>query len=167
MQQDIIKYRNGDLPYTKHFGLLTTIINKTLNPHLLTRPYLWQEAFVFLERTQFRIVLKNVTHLGTLFRLSADRLLKFMEKSYEPGREDEKIVKILEQWRESATNCEKDGNTVGSCQILNKYIELGRLTTVATFKKVIYILRSHQSSPFRLKYPEFDNIFDNFLLHCT
>jgi hypothetical protein len=166
LQADLIKYRKGELPYTKHFGLLSTILNRTLNPCILTRPYLWQEVFVFFDRTRLRIPLKEVRHLGTLFRIAGEHLLKFMEKSYEPGREDEKIVEILEQWRESATNCEKDGNTVGSCQILNKYIELGRLTTVATFKKVIHILRSQQSSPFRRHYPEFDNIFDNLLLHC-
>jgi len=167
LRQDLIKYRNGELPYTKHFGLLSTILNKTLNPHILTRPYLWQETFVFFERTQFRIVLKNVTHLGALLRLSAERLLKFMEKSYEPGRSDEKIVEILEQWCESATKCEKEEKIVGTCQIQNKYIEIGRLTSAAAFQKVIHIIRSQQSSPFRHKYPEFDKVFDNLLLHCT
>jgi lauroyl/myristoyl acyltransferase len=163
LQTDLINYRNGDLPYTKHFGLLSTIINKTLNPHILTRPYLWQEAFVFFERTQFRIALKKITHLGALFRISAERLLKFMEKSYEPGRADEKIVPLLEQWLESATVCEKEGKTVGACLIISKYIEIGRLTSAVTFQKIIHILQSQQSSPFRHQYPEFDKLFDQVL----
>ena len=165
LQQDLIKYRNEELPYTKHFGLLSTIINKQLYPYILTHPYLWQGSYLFFERTQFRIRLKNVTHLGSLFRMAAERLLKLIEKSYEPGREDEKIVPLLEQWKESAIACEKEGKSVGSCQIRNKYIEMGRLNSAAAFRKVIHILRSRQSSAFRQQYPEFDKILDN-LLDC-
>jgi hypothetical protein len=163
LQQDLIKYRNGELPYTKHFGLLSTIINKQLYPNILTHPYLWQASYLFFERTQFRITLKNITHLGTLFRISAERLLQFMEKSYEPGRKDEQIVPLLEEWLKAATECEKNGKDVGMCQIRNKYIEIGRLNSAAAFRKVLHIIRSHQSSAFRQQYPEFDKLLDKIL----
>ncbi|MHA1746280.1 MAG: LpxL/LpxP family acyltransferase [Promethearchaeota archaeon] len=163
LQQDLIKYRKGELPYTKHFGLLSTIINAQLYPNIMTHPYLWQASYLFFERTQFRIVLKNVTHLGTLFRISAEQLLNFMEKSYEPGREDEQIVPLLEEWHKFATKCEREGNAVGTCQIQNKHIEIGRLNSAAAFRKVNHIIRSHQSSAFRQQYPEFDKLLDKIL----
>jgi len=88
-----------------------------------------------------------------------------MEKSYEPDRADEKIVALLEQWLKSAIACEKEGNAVGSCQIRNKYIELGRLNSATAFQKTIHVVRSQQSSQFTRQYPEFNKLLDN-LLDC-
>ena len=111
--------------------------------------------------------LRMIRNLHGELGIPADVLINEYElkKSYEPGREDTQIVPLLEEWQKIATKCEKDGKVVCTCQIQNKYIELGRLNSATAFQKTIHVVRSQQSSQFIRQYPEFDKLLDN-LLEC-
>ena len=150
LQKEILNFRRGNLTKKQKYGLISLLINRELYPNLLEHPFLWQGAFLFFERTQFRIPLNNIQSYSQLLKEILPKLDLFVKSTYEPGRNDNKILQILEEIDMELKNIKQDQGE--KLQINNKFIELGRLNGKNAILKAISIIKSFQNSFIDIKY---------------
>ncbi len=152
LKQEIINFRNGTLNKKQIYGLHSLLINRQLHPYILKYPFLWQGSFLFFKRTQFRIQLKELNSYRELLQTVLIKLDLFINKTYEPGRNDEIILQEIQGLSIDLEKIEKDPND--KLQINNKYIELGRLNGKDAFTKVISILEKFHTLNIRQNYEQ-------------
>ncbi len=153
LQKEILNFRRGKLTKKQKYGLISLLINRELYPYLLEYPFLWQGAFLFFERTQFRISLNDISSYGQLLEEILHKLRLFIGNTYEPGREDDEILQILQEINTELRNLTHDQGE--KLQINHKFIELGRLDGKNAILKTISIIKSFQNEYIKTKY---DNI---------
>ncbi|MHA1718117.1 MAG: hypothetical protein ACTSXK_01160 [Promethearchaeota archaeon] len=150
IRREILKFRKGILNKKQKYGLLSLLVNRQLYPYILKYPFLWQGAFLFFNRTKFRIHLTDINSYADLLSEILIKLELFINKTYEPEREDEKI---LEQIHEIFSEIEEMGNDPKDVlEIRNKSIELGRLNGKNAFLKAISLLFHFQTEYTKKKY---------------
>ena len=165
LQNEILDFRKGNLIKKQKYGLISLLINRELYPHLLQNPFLWQGAFLFFERTQFRIQLKDIKSYRELLQTVLIKLELFINKTYELGRNDEAILQEIQKLSTDLKEIEKDPKD--RLWINNKYIELGRLNGKDAFTKIITILEKLQPINIQQNYKQISErlnlILDYFL----
>ncbi|MHA1510104.1 MAG: hypothetical protein ACTSRX_00120 [Promethearchaeota archaeon] len=161
LKQEIIKFRNGTLNKKQRYGLHSLLINRQLYPYILNYPFLWQESFLFFKRTQFRIQLKDIKTYREFLQAVLIKLEMFIDKTYEPGRNDELILQEIQGLSIDLEGMEKNPND--KLKITNKYIELGRLNGKDAFTKVISILENFQSRSIRQNYKQISEKLNSIL----
>ncbi len=152
LKNEIINFRNNTLTKKQQYGLISLLINRELYPYVFKYPYLWQEAFLFFDRTKFRIELKDVNSHFEMFSLLVNRLSQFIDKTYEPGRNDVKIIQEIQKLNIDLEKMEKDPRD--KLRITNKYIELGRLSGKSAFTKAISIILKFQTAYIKQNYKQ-------------
>ena len=80
-----------------------------------------------------------------------------MEKSYEPGRKNKKIMEILEKLTKEIELLREDPKT--KLVFRKKYIEIGLLSSKAAFNKVVSIALARGSLYIRKQYPGLEVLF--------
>ena len=163
LKKKLQDFRNGQLSKKEKFGLLTLIINKLLNPYILKYPFYWEELFLFMKRTQFKIQYNEIKSHYEFFNVTINRLKFFIENSYEPNRDDIKLSSILAEIEKELQPLllEEDDKFF----LHNKYIELGRLNGFDAIEKVVRIVLSYQNEFILKKYPRIEILFKK-LLDC-
>ena len=159
LQKEILDFRRGNLTKKQKYGLISLLINRELYPYLLEYPFLWQGAFLFFERTQFKIHLNNIQSYNQLLKEILPKLNLFVRNNYEPGRNDNKILQIIEEITSDLENIVQEPRE--KLQINNKFIELGRLNGRNAFSKTISIIKSFQNSYIKLKYKDINEKIDS------
>jgi len=152
LKQEIRNYRKGTLNKKQKYGLISLLINRQLYPYVLKYPFLWQEGFLLFKRSQFRIQLKDIKSYRELLKEILPKLELFINRSYEPGRKDEKILQEIKNIFSNLKKMNKDPED--NLQIKNKYIELGRLNGKDAFTKVISILENFLTLNIRQNYEQ-------------
>ncbi|MHA1720084.1 MAG: hypothetical protein ACTSXK_11220, partial [Promethearchaeota archaeon] len=161
LKQEIINFRNGILNKKQIYGLHSLLINRQLHPYILKYPFFWQVSFLFFKRTQFRIHLKDINSYWELLKIILIKLELFINKTYEPGRNDELIIQEIQRISIDLEEMGKDPND--KLLINNKYIELGRLNGKDAFTKVISILDNLQSESIRQNYKQISEKLNSIL----
>lgn len=161
LKNEIIKFRNNALTKKQRYGLISLLINRELYPYVFKYPYLWQEAFLFFDRTKFRIEFKDVDSHYEMFSILVNRLSQFIDKTYEPGRNDNIILQEIQKLSIDLEEMEKDPED--KLQITNKYIELGRLNGKDAFTKAISIILKIQTAYIRQNYKQISEILNSIL----
>ena len=161
LKNEIRNFRNNALTKKQRYGLISLLINRELYPYVYRYPYLWQEAFLFFDRTKFRIELKNVNSHFEMFSLLVNRLSQFIEKTYEPGRNDIQILQEIQKLDVYLEKMEKDPRD--KLRIANKYIELGRLSGKNTFTKAVSIILKFQTAYIRQNYKQISEKLNSIL----
>ncbi|QEE17042.1 hypothetical protein DSAG12_02874 [Promethearchaeum syntrophicum] len=150
LQKEILNFRRGNLTKKQKYGLISLLINRELYPNLLEYPFLWQGAFLFFERTQFKIHLNDIQSYSQLLKEILSKLDLLIRATYEPGRDDDKILKLIEEIGSDLESIRQDSDD--ELQINHKYIELGRLSGKKAIFKIISILEPFQNSLIKIKY---------------
>ena len=163
LKHEIINFRNGTLNKKQIYGLHSLLINRQLSPYILKYPFLWQGSFLFFKRTQFRIQLKDINSYREFLQTVLIKLELFINKTYEPGRNDELILQEIKRISIDLEEMEKDPKD--KLQITNKYIELGRLNGKNAFIKVISILEKFQTPNIRQNYKQISEKLNSILNH--
>ena len=163
LKQEIINFRNGNLNKKQQYGLHSLLINRQLSPFILKYPFLWQGSFLFFKRTQFRIQLKDINSYREFLQTVLIKLERFINKTYEPGRNDELILQMIQRISIDLEKMEKDPND--KLKIINKYIELGRLNGKDAFTKVNSILEKFQTPNIRQNYRQISEKLNSILNH--
>ena len=161
LKNEIINFRNNALTKKQRYGLISLLINRELYSYVFKYPYLWQEAFLFFDRTKFRIELKDVNSHFEMFSILINRLRQFIEKTYEPGRKDGEILQIIKEINIDLEKMKKDPKD--NLRINNKYIELGRLNGKNAFIKAISIILKFQSVYIRQNYKQISEKLNSIL----
>jgi len=159
LQKEILDFRRGNLTKKQKYGLLSLLINRKLYPNLLRHPFLWQGAFLFFERTQFQIHLNDIQSYKQLLKEILPKLDLYVRSTYEPGRDDGKILNIIEEINSDLENIVQEPRE--KIQIDNKFIELGRLNGRDVISKTISIIKSFQNSYINLKYKKINEKLDS------
>ncbi len=159
LKNEIINFRNNALTKKQRYGLISLLINRELYPYVFKYPYLWQEAFLFFDRTKFRIQLKDIKSYVELLHTILVKLKLFIKKTYEPGRKDSKILQIIGGIELDLENFEQDPNE--ELQINNKFIELGRMNGRNAISKIILIIKSFQNTNIKTKYKNINEKLDS------
>ncbi|MHA1720085.1 MAG: LpxL/LpxP family acyltransferase [Promethearchaeota archaeon] len=150
LQKEILDFRQGNLTKKQKYGLLSLLINRELYPNLLRHPFLWQGAFLFFERTQFQIHLNEIQSYKQLLEEILPKLELYVKSTYEPGRDDEKIIQKITEIKLDLDDIGQDSSD--KLQINNKFIELGRLSGRNVIIKTISIIKSFQNAYIITKY---------------
>ena len=144
IKEDLLKFQQGKVKdYRIQNGLLSLKINKLLYPYALKYPFYWQMIATMFKRSKFRIEFKNVNSYYEFYSIILQRLNKFMEKSYEPGRKDEEILAIINRLHEEIKPMSDDPRA--KIHLHKKYIEIRLLSSQAAFNKVTSIAISKQN----------------------
>ncbi|MHA1561080.1 MAG: LpxL/LpxP family acyltransferase [Promethearchaeota archaeon] len=159
LQKEILNFRRGNLTKKQKYGLLSLLINRELYPNLLRHPFLWQGAFLFFERTQFQIHLNDIQSYKQLLEEILPKLNLYINKTYEPGRKDDKILQEIQRLSNDLEKITIEPRE--KLQINNKFIELGRLNGRAVISKTISIIKSFQNSYIKLKYKKINEKLDS------
>ena len=159
LQNEILDFRRGNLTKKQKYGLISLLINRELYPNLLRHPFLWQGAFLFFERTQFQIHLNNIQSYNQLLNEILPKLKLFVGATYEPCRDDGKILQIIEEINSDLENIIQEPRD--KLQIDNKFIELGRLNGKNAISKTISIIKSFQIPYIKLKYKDINEKLDS------
>jgi len=159
LQKEILNFRREKLTKKQKYGLISLLINRELYPNLLRHPFLWQGAFLFFERTQFRIKLNEIRSYNQLLKEILLKLDLLVRSTYEPGRDDGKILQIIEEINSDLENIVQEPKE--KLQIDNKFIELGRLNGRTAISKTISIIKSFQNSYIKLKYKDINAKLDS------
>ena len=158
LQNEILNFRRGKLTKKQKYGLISLLINRELYPYLLEYPFLWQGAFLFFERTQIKIHLNDIQSYGQLLRKIIPKMEIYIRSTYEPGREDVKILQIIEEIEHNLEKIIQEPRE--KLQINHKFIELGRLNGRTAISKIITIIKSFQNSYIKLKYKKINDKID-------
>lgn len=161
LKKTLQDFSNGQLSKKDKFGLLTLMINKLLNPYILKYPFYWEELFYFMKKTQFKIQYHEINSYYDFFKVTIERLRFLIENSYEPNRDDQKILLFLAQIEKEIQPLileEKD-----KFNLDKKYIELGRLNGHDAIEKVVSIVLSYQNEFILKNYPQIDLLFKELL----
>lgn len=158
LQKEILDFRRGNLTKKQKYGLLSLLINRELYPNLLRHPFLWQGAFLFFERTQFQIHLNDIQSYKQLLIEILPKLEQYVRSTYEPGRDDDKILQKIEEIEQDLGEIGTDSDE--KLQINNKFIELGRLSGRDVIIKTISIIKSFQNPYIITKYKQINEKLD-------
>jgi len=150
LQNEILNFRREKLTKKQKYGLISLLINRQLYPYLLEYPFLWQGAFLFFERTQFKIHLNDIQSYKQLLEEILPKLDLYVRNTYKPGRDDNKILKIIEEINSFLEKIIQEPRE--KLQINHKFIELGRLNGRTVISKTISIIKSFQNAYIKLKY---------------
>ncbi|MHA1718118.1 MAG: hypothetical protein ACTSWX_08885 [Promethearchaeota archaeon] len=161
LRDEISNFQKGNLTKKQKYGLISLLINRQLYPHLLEYPFLWQGAFLFFERTQFKINLHNIKSYNQFIQEILDKLKLYVKSTYEPGRKDDEILQVINNIEEDLSKFINDPNDI--IEINNKYIELGRLNGKKVIQKIIKILKNFQNPYIKSIYQEINEKLDTIL----
>jgi len=159
LHKDLEEYKAGTLEEAKKHALLSLLINRRLYPFVLKYPFLWQEAYLFHNRSAFRIKLENIRSYYEFYSIIVERLHVLIKKSYEPGRPDALILEKLHQIQIVIQPLQIDPHMGIQMNLDNAFIELGRLTTKRVFKKIVSIVKTKQNQYVSETYPEIAILF--------
>jgi hypothetical protein len=106
IRNELIRFQTGEMDENEKYGLLSTEINRILNPFILQYPFYWEEVYPFWKRSSYPIDLTLAEKVKEFIEIYAEGLLSLLNNSFEPGRETKKIKNILEQIIISAKSVE-------------------------------------------------------------
>lgn len=157
IREDLLKLRQNKLNYRQQNGLLSLKINQLLYPYALKYPYYWQMIYTLFKRSSYKIEFNNVKSYYEFYTIILKRLKTFIEKSYEPGRKDTRILEIINLLNDEIKPMNVDPKT--KFNIHRKYIQIGLLSTQAAINKVASIALSKRNHYVKQNYPKIQQLF--------
>lgn len=163
IKDELLKFQSGKLTKKAKYGLLSLKINEFLNPLILKFPFYWEELYSFKKKSSFRINFKEVNSYYKFLELTIEQLKKFIENSYEPGRDDQKIITVLEDIKKEMKTLIREKEE--DFHIHNKFIEIGNLNTFQAIKKVVSIALAYQTIFIKENYSNIENLLKKLILY--
>jgi lauroyl/myristoyl acyltransferase len=139
MRKELIRFQNNEMEEYERFGLLSTEINRALNPYILQFPFFWEEVYPFWKRSSYIIDLSNQKYIGDALHLISERMIAFLKNSFEPGRQTRELVAKFEELKNLSKQVKQ---TEISKKDLIKEHDFGRMNTSQMLKELKKLIGS-------------------------
>ncbi len=133
MRKELIRFQNNQMEEYERFGLISTEINRALNPYILQYPFYWEEVYPFWKRSSYIIDLTNQKSVADALRTVSERMIAFLRNSFEPGRNTKDLVATFDQLKSYASQI-KDYK-INNQEVLKEH-DFGRMNTDKMLKAI-------------------------------
>jgi lauroyl/myristoyl acyltransferase len=139
MRKELIRFQKNEMEEYERFGLISTEINRALNPYILQYPFFWEEVYPFLKRSSYFIDISGVNSIGDALEIISERMIAFLKNSFEPGRNTTHLISCFEKLKiESGLMKSK---SINDAKLKQSY-DLGRMNTIETLKEIKKIIEA-------------------------